>query len=157
MLATGTADGRIRLYRVPKAEEYAAVTDQAYGPVPIGDFKQSETPIHSVEFSSDGKRLLSIGLEERSVYLWDAVNKKALHRFEGKGGAISPDGARVVSCGLQQTEAQMILWDAASGKPLNRFRTAENDFVGIPKFTPKGDGIVGVTVLKKVCFWNIKK
>ncbi len=54
------------------------------------------SPIRSAEFTSDGKRVISISSD--SVYLWDASNGRAVLRLEGGSGpaSISADQSRLL-------------------------------------------------------------
>lgn len=156
-LAGGTMDGRIRLYRVPDADALATVTDVSYGLVPIGDFRQGETIVRELVFSSDGKRLLSGGRGPQSAYLWDLDSRRPLYRFEGQGGTFSADGKRIVTSGIQDLDKAAIVWDAATGKALFRLHEDEPDLLTFAQLTPNGDGVVGAGWKEQIRFWNIRK
>src|ERR1043166_6791260 len=74
----------------------------------------------SVSVSADGKRLLTN--DGKTLRLWDAYTGKCLRVFAGHtegviGAALSPDGKRVLSGGVDKI---VRLWDADSGKELRK-------------------------------------
>src|SRR4051812_7444311 len=72
--------------------------------------------------SADGKRLLTGGIGDSTLRLWDADTGKQLRGFAGDtevvlGAALSPDGKRGLSSGVDKT---VRLWDADTGKELRQ-------------------------------------
>jgi WD40 repeat protein/serine/threonine protein kinase len=96
-------------------------------------------PLHSwkahasanrVTFSSDGRRLVSAGKDERQnhseVRIWDATTYAELLVIEGmkksgaRGLALSPDGKRLAIAGVGDPEVKV--WDTQIGRELLAFR-----------------------------------
>ena len=108
----------------------------------------------AVAFSSDGKRVLSGGLDA-TVIFWNAENGKLLRRLEGHrteihSVAISPDGRFAISGGwADQVKAASqpfvadpencvaCVWDLQSGKLLRRLIGHEGAINGVA-FSPDG-------------------
>jgi WD40 repeat protein/tRNA A-37 threonylcarbamoyl transferase component Bud32 len=77
--------------------------------------------VWSVEYSSDGTRLLSAG-DDGTARLWDTATAKEVGRFEGHRGPVYsaiflPDG-RVATAGA---DPSICIWDPATGKQLSSF------------------------------------
>jgi RNA polymerase sigma factor (sigma-70 family) len=73
--------------------------------------------VESLAFSSDGRTLVSSGLDG-AVRVWDLASGKEVRRAEKQQNwprcvALSPDGKTIASAGA---EKRIRLWDAASGK-----------------------------------------
>lgn len=78
--------------------------------------------IPSVDFSPDGKRLVSAG-HDGTLRIWDVESGKELkqiqaHKPHARRAAFSPDGKRIVSGG---DDGALRLWDAESGKELRKY------------------------------------
>jgi len=78
-----------------------------------------EGRVHSVSFSTDGKRMVSAS-EDKTVKVWDAATGAELMTLRGHsdqvaGVAFSPDGKRIVSGSADNT---IRVWDAATGDEL---------------------------------------
>src|SRR5262245_11709233 len=78
--------------------------------------------IPSVDFSPDGKRLLSASYDG-TLRIWDVESGKELkqiqaHKPHARVAAFSPDGKRIVSGG---DDDAVRLWDAESGKELRTY------------------------------------
>jgi RNA polymerase sigma factor (sigma-70 family) len=76
-----------------------------------------------VEFSPDGRRLLSCGMDA-TIRLWDLHTGRDIRRFQGHGDRVdcvsfSADGRRFLSASWDWT---IRLWDVESGKELKRIR-----------------------------------
>jgi WD40 repeat protein len=85
----------------------------------ISDEIKQEAGVQSLNFSADGRRLLSSG---KRMHLWDLATKQDIGRFEdqneqGLGQAtLSPDGRLVLS--RHSDRGVLQLWDVATGKKL---------------------------------------
>ena len=95
-------------------------------------------PVHSVAFSSDGRRVVS-GSQDHTLKLWDVASGKLIRTFEGheegvSAVAFSRDGARLLSGGYDHT---VKLWDAATGRLI---RTIKGHVEGVYSvaFSPDG-------------------
>jgi WD40 repeat protein len=85
---------------------------------PLGEPLMDNANANSVQFSSDGSRLVTSG--DNSAQLWDAINGKPLGEAMTHQGAVqsaqfSPDNRRVLTISDKSTQ----LWDAMTGKPLS--------------------------------------
>jgi WD40 repeat protein len=79
--------------------------------------------IERVEFSPDGRRLLSCGMDA-SIRLWDLHTGREVRRFEGHGDRVecvsfSADGRRFLSAAWDWT---LRLWEVETGKELRRIQ-----------------------------------
>ena len=90
--------------------------------------------VSSVVFSPHGKQVVS-GPYDKTVRLWDAVTRAALHTLEGHSDWVSsvaflPDGKHVVSRSCYKT---VRLWDAVTGATLHTLELgSENGFKSSP-------------------------
>ncbi len=91
--------------------------------------------INSIEFSHDGKFLLSAG-DDHSIKIWDVSSGLLVRTFRGHSGevlscAFSLDGSRILSTSKDKT---MKVWETASGKVLDTFEDDASDC----SFSPDG-------------------
>ncbi len=95
--------------------------------------------VNSAEFSADGRRVVSAGLDLKAR-LWDVrTGERALPPLEhslGVGAArFAPDGRRVVTIDVA---GRLRIWDATNGRPVGpTFETGAQDGRGI-SFSPDG-------------------
>ena len=130
LLAIGTDDGIIRLWRLADGQLVNILADQQAG-------------VSSVEFSPDGRRLISSNGGDSTIRLWDVVSSERLLALGGhqKGNEIvtfNPDGSVVASGGQDGT---IRLWDARTGKLLQALKK-HTDWVTSLAFHPSGELLV---------------
>jgi WD40 repeat protein len=107
--ADGQERAEIRVWRVDTGEPAAAWP----GP---------ESPIKSLAFSPDGKRLVTGGgyLRKGEVKVWDVAGRKEVLSFDRHSSSVfavacSPDGKRIATGGYDHI---IYLWDAETGRVL---------------------------------------
>jgi WD40 repeat protein len=142
-LATGDADGKIRLWRVADGKQL--LTIQGHG-----------SWVWSVGFSPDGLTLASSS-EDSAICLWDVASGECLNTFQGKTNGVrsvsfSPDGLMLASSSEDST---IYLWDVASGECLNRFQGKTERVLTI-SFSPDGQTISSGSDDAMVRLWNVK-
>jgi WD40 repeat protein len=106
-----------------------------------------------VEFSPDGKWILTGGSRVIGVLLWDAttsVPKLFGHSFGQEWGAWSPDGSLIATSG---TDGSARLWDAQSGEQLEVFD--HGSFWG--DWSPDGTRLVTAdgVIAKALSVWDV--
>lgn len=104
LLATGSDDGKIRLWDAAAGERIAA-------------FDGHTDRITNVDFSPDGLRLASASWDS-TVRLWDTNTQEMVGAFKGHSGrvtcvAFSPDGRYLASGSLDKT---VRIWDVLKGE-----------------------------------------
>src|SRR5206468_3695962 len=101
-LATGDAEGSVRLWDVSKFKE-------------LGSIRAQGSRLHAVAFSPDTQRLATAGSSDATVRLWDVEGGLELLELSGGGQcvAFSPDGKRIAAAALVR---QVLLWDVRGRK-----------------------------------------
>ncbi len=107
---------------------------------------------HSVAFSPDGRRIVTVGSYDETAKVWDAKSGKDLLTLRGKPGrsvAFSPDGRRIVT-GVDSTAK---VWDAQSGQELLTLSGHSNLVLSVA-FSPDGGRIVTGSEDKTAKVWD---
>ena len=102
-------------------------------------FKGHSFFVNSVEFSSDGRRILTSSADGTAV-LWEVATGKQLQTFKGhtKGiasASFSPDNSRVLTCSVDETAT---LWDTASGRRLHILEPGSDACINAGAFSRDG-------------------
>ncbi|KAH8834140.1 mycorrhiza-induced NACHT/WD-repeat protein [Flagelloscypha sp. PMI_526] len=113
-----------------------------------------ESMVREVNFSSDGKRVVS-GSCDKAVRIWDADSGEQLLQLDGHGDhvnsvAFSLDNKRVVSGSYDKT---VRIWVADSGEQVLRLGGHE-EFVASVAFSPDGKRVVSGSWDKTVRIWD---
>ena len=113
LLATGGADGTIRLFDAAKGE-------------PAGELAGHEGAITALRFSGDGARLLS-GSSDKTVRVWDVAARKPFCRADAAGEVTcvswAAAGKKVAAGGADGT---IRLWDLQGRKANPTWATRRN-------------------------------
>lgn len=131
----------------------------------------------SVQFTPDGKYLISGAYEDGAVKIWDYHADTLIHslthgNYTIDGGnnlqvSISPDSKYVVTGGLGQESGKVKVWRIADGALVNTFNTnftrTGADVMVTPAFSPDGKYIIAgisdgtIPANHKFMIWNFKK
>jgi WD40 repeat protein len=140
----------------------AAKTD-AYGdPLPAGvsmrigtvRWRHEGTP-HNVQFSADGKTILSCDTISPRAWLWDTASGRPLRTFPAGApwgyhvAALSPEGKTVATL----YDGSVHLWDAATGEELKKFTVDPMEWLDVI-FAPNGKTLAG-RARECICLWNL--
>jgi WD40 repeat protein len=113
-LATGSADGSLRLWDVATAKE-------------LREWQGHKDFVHVLDLSADGKTLVSHGWngQDGAVKVWDATTGKERVDLPEKGArmskipCLSPSGKQVAV--VNDNSLEVTVWDATSGEKQVRF------------------------------------
>jgi WD40 repeat protein len=127
LLASGSTDGIIRLWRVADG-------------IQLGSLKGHTSDVNNVAFSPDGK-LIASSSSDKTVRLWRAADGELLFTLEGHSGgvnsiAFSPDGTILASGSADGT---IRLWFVSDGTLL---RTLEGHVDSVNSVTFSSDGLL---------------
>ena len=117
--------------------------------------------IRALEFSPDGKRLVSCGIDQ-TVHEWDAATGKELEPMGGHqarllAAAFSPDNRVLASASEDQT---IRLWEVATGNELRRYDVDDliggSSLVGTQlRFSPDGHRLFANCSGSKIRSWDL--
>src|SRR5262249_53537637 len=115
--------------------------------------------ILGLAFSRDGRRLATIGGEDKTVKLWDPLTRREIlnlrgHTFFGQCVVFSPDGGRLASSGKEGT---IRIWDATPLRQNERqelLTSSHEDEVWSVAISPDGQRIASASWDKTVRLWN---
>jgi WD40 repeat protein/serine/threonine protein kinase len=133
---------------------------------PAIDALKLESRIISVEFSSDGQKLLTAAGD--SARIWDANTGRPLtgplkHDFDLSSASFSPNGLRVVTtCGASAANAWAYalppyyaqIWDATTGQPLTEHLKHEASLTSA-RFSPDGQHMITASEDGTVSIWDV--
>src|SRR6266536_1121218 len=132
----------------------AAMLTQLTWHVPLTGSMRSDAGVHSVQFSPDSQRVVTV-LGDKTAWLWDAASGKAIgepmkHESLVYSAEFSPDSQRVVTASADKTAR---LWDGASGKAIGEPMKHENT-VWSAQFSPDGQRVVTASGDKTARLWE---
>jgi WD40 repeat protein len=124
-------------------------------PHDMGDCDDATCEVSDVEFSSDGKRVLTAGGQDRTARLWDATNGLPMGVLRGHTNAVkqahfSPDARSVVTASEDWT-AQV--WDAETAEKLG-VMLGHADAIASVEFSSDGKYLVTASHDKTVRVWR---
>jgi len=142
ILASGGADGTIRLWDVDAGKEKAILRGHA-------------APVRSLALSRNGRVLASAG-EDGTIKLWDVTSGKEKASLEAPAGegvrvALSPDGDRLASGAADGT---IQLWDVASASPLCILPGNEDGILSLT-FSPDGKTLGSGSQDRTIKLWDV--
>jgi len=119
---------------------------------PLRTFTNHPSHVNSVEFSPDGRNILSTS---KQMHLWNAESGKLLRVFGGSiyphDAVFSPDGRHILSGNSDNT---VRVWDSKTGK-LQRTLTGHTNYVYAVAFSPAGNHFVSGSQDKTLILWDI--
>ncbi len=139
----------------PPAVAQRTLADLAYQPGVTHILNGHEGIVREVEFTSDGKMLVS-GAEDNTVIVWDIATSASVrtltgHTDEVTSIALSPDNTIIASGSRDST---IILWDLASGERL-RDLTGHEDRVQSVAFSPDGTLLLSADDNGVLKIWDV--
>jgi WD40 repeat protein len=94
-------------------------------------------PVHSVAFSPDGKRIVTVDPDTDAPAVWDTDTGERLSAVEAGSpvgaAAFSPDGSQIVGGG-----EKVQFWNAETGEALGTLPGFESSYVHSPAISPDG-------------------
>src|SRR5262245_1175769 len=141
-LATGAADGKLRLWDLASGRELAS-------------FSGHSKLIRSIAFSPDGSRIASAS-EDHTVRMWDIATGQGLLTLNGHTDqvcsvAFSPDGKTLASGSFDHT---VKLWDTMTGREFMTLKGHAN-WVWAIAFSPDGRNLASASEDRTIKLWNI--
>jgi hypothetical protein len=163
-VATGGYDKRVLLWKPDDLQPYdyhVLSSDRRNPPQPFVGFDGHTGGVRCVEFSADGKLLLSGGTDN-TVRVWDTATGKALKVLRGHAGQVrachfAPDGEMLLSAGHDHLAK---LWDLAGYEEVRVFggRVLEGhrDAILGAAFSPDGRQVVTASRDRTAKTWDFK-
>jgi len=142
LLASGSADGTIRLRNATTGEDIRTLEGHSWG-------------VTCVAFSSDGRLLASASLDKR-IMVWDVATGTCVHTLSGHTGSVQsvafdPSGTYLAS---GSTDHTAVLWWVTDGTPVRSFE-GHDDEVSSVAFTPDGKVLVSASVDARIMCWDV--
>ncbi len=132
----------------------AAMLTQLTWHVPLTGSMRSDAGVHSVQFSPDSQRVVTVS-GDKTAWLWDAASGKAIgepmkHESLVYSAEFSPDSQRVVTASADKTAR---LWDGASGKAIGEPMKHEKT-VRSAQFSPDSQRVVTASWDNTARLWD---
>jgi len=142
-LATGCADGAVKLWRFPAGQ-------------PEATFLNHKGAMTELRFSPEGRVLASVS-SDSSIRLWDVAARRELATLRGHlgciyGATLSPDGRRLATGGGGSKDA-VKLWDLETRRELLTLPADGKYFVQL-LFSPDGTTLAATTLSGAAHLWR---
>ena len=142
-VATGSADGSVRLWAVPDGKARRVLSSAGMGAV------------LAVAFSPDGKLLAAAG-EDRAIRIWELKTGRVLERMEGSTDAVltiafSPHASILASAGRDQA---VRTWRVSNGK-LRSTWLGHGGRVWSIAFASDGETLASASIDGTIRFWDV--
>jgi WD40 repeat protein len=139
-IATASADGTARIWRLVHSSENVALQGSAYG---------------TAAFSPDGRQVLSASGKDMAG-LWDAASGALIRVFKGHTASVrhasfSPDGTRVATASLDHSAR---VWDTATGNQLQMLPGHAGKLTDIEFSPPDGKRLVTASEDQTARIWD---
>jgi hypothetical protein len=143
-LATGSADGKVRLWDVQTGTELKQLTGH-------------KDSVACVRISPDGK-LAASGSYDHTALLWDLASGSMRHRLTGHRGvvmsvAFSPDGKQLATASIDRT---IKLWQTTTGK-LQATLTGHKSWVNSVAYSPDGQHLLSGSSDGTIKIWSVSR
>ena len=122
----------------------------------LQSFGGRSAPLIGVDFSPDGKRILTVGRDDKRVRLWNSATGIEIGDGVPAGlvsTAFSPTGRRVVTGG---TDGLVRVWDVTTGTQVKRLLGSAGAVSSVA-YSPDGDRIVAGGSDGTIHIWNAGK
>ena len=142
-VATGSADGSVRLFAAPAGTPGRVLSANGMGPV------------NTVVFSPDGKQIAAAG-EDKIIRVWEATGK-LVRKLEGSPEAVlalafSPHGSLLASAGRDQA---VRTWRLSNGK-LRATWTGHGGRITSIAFAPDGETLASASIDGTIRLWDAR-
>ncbi len=142
LLASGSRDGRVRLWAFPSGE-------------PRSTLLEGRSPVGALAFSPDS-RVLAAGDEAGTIHLWSLPEGSPLGRLTGHtqwvtGLAVSPDGRTLASTSSDRT---VRLWTVATRAARATLRGHTSTVFAVA-FTPDGATVLSGSADRTIRLWTV--
>ena len=119
------------------------------------DLNTRSMSIHFIAYSDDGKRLASVGWEDRTIRIWDVETGQRLQTITALperiySVAYSPDSQSLVGGG---SDSNIYLWDVGTGERLKTL-TGHTSGVDSVTYSRGGTTLVSGSWDKTIRFWD---
>ncbi|WP_033037065.1 helix-turn-helix domain-containing protein [Streptomyces monomycini] len=160
LLARGDANGRVRVWRLPRSLTASAPgsalsdADRPASPTVLADRAGHGSGVVAVAFSPDSATL-AVGGTDRTVTLYDTRDMTVTGRLTGHNDdinalAFSPDGDTLASA---SGDGSARLWEVATRRTVAAF-TGHSDYVLTVAFAPDGRTLATGSFDRTLALWN---
>ena len=127
---------------------------------PNRDVVNSKDQMTTFALAPDGKTLITAGLWNPKLRLWDVGTGKELRQLPGASNgtntvAFSSDGKMFAAAGSAEGKAVITLWDATTWQETRQI-TGLPEWIGSISFVPGGKTLIsGGGLCRNICWWDV--